>query len=148
MRPCVGASSVGTHAELESEPIACRPNIWPEKHLPQLRPVFQALGQRVAVVGELIAALCDEYMQQKVHPLQLASSHAPHGTLTVLPIILASTLHASSLQNSLGLLPQAQDAAQTHTPLLYPDNLHVRLLQGRLITCEHSSAMLLLEGYR
>ena len=44
----------------------CRPNIWPEKHLPQLRLVFQALGQLMAVVGERIAALCNMYMAQKV----------------------------------------------------------------------------------
>ena len=40
--------------------------MWPEKHLPQLRPVFQKLGQMMADVGEQIAALCDEYMRQKV----------------------------------------------------------------------------------
>ena len=43
-----------------------RPNIWPEKHLPQLRLVFQALGQLMALVGERVAALCDLYMLQKV----------------------------------------------------------------------------------
>ncbi|CAK0782425.1 hypothetical protein CVIRNUC_005681 [Coccomyxa viridis] len=46
-------------------PSYCRPNIWPEKHLPQLRLVFQALGQLMALVGERVAALCDLYMLQK-----------------------------------------------------------------------------------
>ena len=44
----------------------CRPNIWPEKHLPRLKPVFQALGQLMALVGEQIAGLCDQYMRQQV----------------------------------------------------------------------------------
>ncbi|CAL5228686.1 g11861 [Coccomyxa viridis] len=46
-------------------PSYCRPNIWPEKHLPQLQPRFQALGQLMAAVGEHLAALCDDYMRQK-----------------------------------------------------------------------------------
>ena len=44
----------------------CRPNIWPEKHLPQLKLVFQALGQLMALVGEQVAGLCDQYMRQQV----------------------------------------------------------------------------------
>lgn len=48
-----------------------RPNIWPEKHVPQLRLVFQALGQLMAIVGERVAALCDLYMAQKVHPIRI-----------------------------------------------------------------------------
>lgn len=46
--------------------VLCRPNIWPEKHLPQLKLVFQALGQLMALVGEQIAGLCDQYMRQQV----------------------------------------------------------------------------------
>jgi hypothetical protein len=46
--------------------VLCRPNIWPEKHLPQLKPVFQALGQLIALVGEQVAGLCDQYMRQQV----------------------------------------------------------------------------------
>ena len=44
----------------------CRPNVWPEKHLPQLKLLFQKLGQLMAVVGEQLAALCDQYMLDKV----------------------------------------------------------------------------------
>jgi hypothetical protein len=46
--------------------VLCRPNIWPEKHLPQLKPVFQALGQLMALVGEQVAGLCNQYMRQQV----------------------------------------------------------------------------------
>ena len=53
-----------------------RPNIWPEKHLPQLRLVFQALGQLMAIVGESVAALCDLYMLQKVSLHQQAARPA------------------------------------------------------------------------
>ena len=53
--------------------VLCRPNIWPEKHLPQLKLVFQALGQLMALVGEQVAGLCDQYMRQQV----LSSTASP-----------------------------------------------------------------------
>lgn len=43
-----------------------RPNIWPDKHLPQLKLIFQALGQLIAIVGEQVAVLCNLYLLQKV----------------------------------------------------------------------------------
>ncbi len=46
----------------------CRPNIWPNKHLPQLKLLLQALGQLMALVGEQVAGLCDEYMRLQVMP--------------------------------------------------------------------------------
>ena len=43
-----------------------RPNIWPHRDLPELRPAFQALGRLLAEVGMLVTDLCDEYVQSQV----------------------------------------------------------------------------------
>ncbi|BDA45318.1 hypothetical protein COCOBI_07-1050 [Coccomyxa sp. Obi] len=52
--------------DLQSEyPSYCRPNIWPDRDLPELRPAFQALGRLLAEVGMLVADLCDEYVQSQ-----------------------------------------------------------------------------------
>ncbi|KAK9901379.1 hypothetical protein WJX75_009476 [Coccomyxa subellipsoidea] len=46
-------------------PSYCRPNIWPDEDLPQLRPAFQALGRKLVEVGRLVVDLCDEYVQSQ-----------------------------------------------------------------------------------
>ncbi|EIE20063.1 Clavaminate synthase-like protein [Coccomyxa subellipsoidea C-169] len=46
-------------------PSYCRPNIWPDRDLPHLRPAFQALGRLMVEVGRLVLDLCDEYVQSQ-----------------------------------------------------------------------------------
>lgn len=40
--------------------------MWPDAHLPELRPAFQALGRLLVQVGLLVVGLCDEYIQSQV----------------------------------------------------------------------------------
>ena len=55
--------------------MACRPNIWPDGDLPQLRPAFQALGRLLVEVGRLVVDLCDEYVQSQVRCCRLWQAH-------------------------------------------------------------------------
>eukprot|EP00898_Chlorokybus_atmophyticus_P004054 jgi/Chlat1/464/Chrsp103S01080 len=43
-------------------PHYCRPNIWPDKHLPQLSPALKSLGKLIVEVGLLVAKHCDDYV--------------------------------------------------------------------------------------
>jgi len=42
-------------------PSYCRPNIWPNGHLPELEIAFKALGKLMLEVGLMLAHHCDRY---------------------------------------------------------------------------------------
>lgn len=107
----------------------CRPNVWPEKHLPQLKLLFQKLGQLMAVVGEQLAALCDQYMRDKV-ALQKRGC-------TLLFFGLQDWLSCQSVHISCVSDVHAHDQLHTHMPVP---------IFTRLSACRHVTSHMHAQG--
>lgn len=55
-------------ATVDAFPTVARPNVWPDRDLPALRPAFVALGKLLAGVGQRVAAACDAVAARKRGP--------------------------------------------------------------------------------
>ena len=52
-------------ALLAAHPAYCRPNLWPRSELPELEAALKSLGALIIDVGLLVAARCDDYVEEK-----------------------------------------------------------------------------------
>lgn len=52
-------------ALIQKYPAFLHPNIWPQKHLPELEPAFKDLGRLIVHVGALVARHCDAFVRSR-----------------------------------------------------------------------------------
>jgi isopenicillin N synthase-like dioxygenase len=77
-------------AIVKQYPTFCHPNIWPEADMPELRPAFRGLGQKITSVATLLAAHCDKFVRERC-------STYPTSLLT--RVIQESRIHKGRLLN-------------------------------------------------